>query len=94
MYTQYMDEFRAKRAANFEARNVQNCVKLWYARKACRKLTSIVLKMYTQYVNELRAKRAANFEARNVQNSVNLWYALKACHKLTSIEPLFRKYLG
>ena len=27
MYQQYMDELRAKRAAHFEARNVQNCVK-------------------------------------------------------------------
>ena len=28
MYTQYVDELRAKRAANLEARNVQNCMKL------------------------------------------------------------------
>ena len=32
IYSQYVDELRA---ANFEARNVQNFVKLWYARKAC-----------------------------------------------------------
>ena len=28
MYQQYTDEFRAKCEANFEARNVQNCMKL------------------------------------------------------------------
>ena len=44
MYKQYMDEFRAKRAANFESRNVQNCMKLWYARcKVC--YNSIELEM-------------------------------------------------
>ena len=63
MYKQYMDELRAKRAANFEARNVQHFVKLWYALKACYKLRSIELLMYKQYMDELRA---ANFEARNV----------------------------
>ena len=68
MNKEYMDELRAKRAANLEARNVQICVKLWYARKACRKLTNIELEMYTQYVDVLRAKRAANSEAKNVQN--------------------------
>ena len=41
--TVYMDELRAKRVANFETRNVQNCVKLWYAREACCKLKSIEL---------------------------------------------------
>ena len=29
MFQQYMDELRVKRAANFEARNVHNCVKFW-----------------------------------------------------------------
>ena len=86
MYKQYTDELGAKRTANFEARNVQNCLKLWYARKACRKLSSIELEMYKQYIDELRAKRASNFEARNVQNFVKLWYAREACCKLRNIE--------
>ena len=30
-------------------------MKLWYARKACRKLTIIELEIYAQYVDELRA---------------------------------------
>ena len=38
-----MDELRAKRAANFEAKNVQNFVKLGYARESCYKLRSIEL---------------------------------------------------
>ena len=73
-----MDELRLKRAANFENRNVHNCMKLWYARFACYKLrkghSSIELKMYKQYIDELRAKRASNFEAMNVQNYMKLWY--------------------
>ena len=36
-----------------EARNVQNCVNLWYALKTCHKLTSIELEMYTQYVDDM-----------------------------------------
>ena len=87
MYNYYNpDELRAKRGANFEASNVQNCVKLWYTRETCCKLRSIELYMYTQYMDELRAKRVANFEARNVQNCVKLWYAREACFKLRSIE--------
>ena len=56
-----------ERASNFEPRNVQNCIKLWYARKRCYKLSSIELEIYQQYMDELRTKRAANFEARNIQ---------------------------
>ena len=41
MYKQYIDELRAKRASNFEVRNVQNCVKLCYARKAWQQLSRI-----------------------------------------------------
>ena len=41
MYKQYMDELHAN--APFEARNVQNCVKLGYAREAFRKSNSIEL---------------------------------------------------
>ena len=94
MYKQYMDELRAKRAANFEARNVQNCVKLWYAREACRKLSSIALEIYKHYVDELRANRAATFEARNVQNCVKLWYAREACRKLSSIAlEMYKQYV-
>ena len=42
------------------------CMKLWCARFACNKLSSIELKMYQQYMDyvyELRAKRSANFKA-------------------------------
>ena len=56
MYKQYTDELGAMRTANFEASNVQNCVKLWYARQACRKLSSTALEIYKQYVDELRCK--------------------------------------
>ena len=43
VYKQYIAELRAKLVANFEAKNVQNCVKLWYARETCCKLRSIEL---------------------------------------------------
>ena len=59
-------------AANFEARNVQNCVKIWYAREKCLQLITIALEIYKQYVHELHVNRAANFEARNVQHCLKL----------------------
>ena len=63
MYKQYVDKLRAKRAPNFEIRNVQNLMKLWYARNVCRKLTSIELEMHTQYeyIDELRAKARCKY---------------------------------
>ena len=94
IYKQYVNELPANRAANFEGRNVKNCVKLWYAREACRKLSSIALEIYKQYVNELRANRAANFEASNVQNCVKLWYARQACRKLSSTAlEIYKQYV-
>ena len=38
--------------ANFEARNETNCMKLWYAREGCCKLSSIELEMYKQYIDD------------------------------------------
>ena len=64
-------------AANFEARNEQNCIEIMICTQACYKLTSSELEMYQQYIDELRAKRGANFEDRNVQKCMKLWYARK-----------------
>ena len=55
---QTVDELRAKRAAHFEARNVQNCMKLWYARFACKQVKQYWARNVptVQYMDELRSK--------------------------------------
>ena len=60
---QYMDELRAKRAANFEAIGMYKTV--WnYDAHAKRAATSIELEMYKQMLI-LRAKRAAQNAVQN-----------------------------
>ena len=64
----------------FEARNVQNYMKLWYA-TLC--VLQIKHQQYQQYMDSLRAKRTTYFEASNVQNykiMKSLWYAKRAAN--------------
>ena len=86
MYKQYMDELRAKRAANFEARNVLKILWIYdmHSQSVPLQINQYWARnVHTAYVDELRTKLAANFEAMNVQNCVTLWHARQARCKIT-----------
>ena len=83
-----MDELRAKRAANFEARKCTKLCEIMISTLACYKLSSIELEMYIPtYMDELRAKRAANFEARKCTKLCEIMICTQSVLQISCIEP-------